>query len=55
MRDLAVDDVTAGFGNLEPLDVLDALAALGNRVIDGILDAGGGRTDQFDFLVGVMF
>jgi hypothetical protein len=34
--------------------MLDALVGFGQRVVDGVFDAAGGRTDQLDFLVRVM-
>jgi hypothetical protein len=42
------------FGDLKPLQVLDALVGLGQGIVDGVLDAGWGRAHQFDFFVGVM-
>jgi hypothetical protein len=38
MRHLAIDDVTAGFGDLEPLQEMDGLGALFDRISDGIVD-----------------
>src|SRR5450830_1966769 len=43
-----------GIEHLEPFQMLDAFAGLGQGIVDGVFDAGGGRTYQFDFLVGVV-
>jgi hypothetical protein len=34
--------------------VLDALVGFGQGIVDRVFDAGGGRANQFDFLVSVM-
>jgi hypothetical protein len=49
-----VDDVTAHLRHFEPLHILDRLAALGQGILYGILYAAGGRSDNFNLLVGVM-
>lgn len=54
MADGAVLDVPAGIHHLEPFQMLDALRRFGEGVVDGVLDAGLGRADQFDLLVGVV-
>jgi len=54
MADGAVLDVPAGIHHLEPFQMLDALRRFGEGVVDGVLDAGLGRADQFDLLVGVL-
>src|SRR5450830_43579 len=43
-----------GIEHIEPFQVLDAFTGLGQGIVDGVFDAGGGRTYQFDFLVGVV-
>jgi hypothetical protein len=53
MRNLAVDDVTAGFHHLEPVQVLERLACLANGIVDGVIGAYGRGTDQFYDLVGM--
>eukprot|EP00388_Colpodella_angusta_P013488 GDKJ01033863.1.p1 GENE.GDKJ01033863.1~~GDKJ01033863.1.p1 ORF type:complete len:106 (-),score=9.96 GDKJ01033863.1:167-484(-) len=54
VRSLAVLDVATGVDHFKPFQVLDALVRFSQRIVDGVLDAAGGRADQFDFLVGVM-
>ena len=53
VRDLAVGDVTAGFGHLEPVDVAHRLVRLGNSLLHRVLDADGRGTGQFQQLVDV--
>ena len=54
MRSLAVLDVAAGLDHFKLFQMFDALVGFGQRVVDGVFDAGGGRADQLDFLVRVM-
>src|SRR5690606_30461700 len=54
MTNLAIDDMSAGLGDLEPFGQAQRLGGLGERVVDRVLDAAGGRADQLDLLVGVM-
>ena len=54
MGDLATFDMAAGLGDLEPAHVLERAARAPDRRLDRILDAGGGRADELDQLVGVL-
>ena len=49
--DLSIFDMAAGFNNLEPPKITQAAARFGERVLDRILDAIGGRAHKFDLLV----
>jgi len=40
VSDVAVFDMTARFHYLEPVDVLDGLAGVGNGITDGVVAAG---------------
>ena len=57
--DLPVSHLTllkmgAGLDNLKPAKVFLGERSFGNSILDGILNAEGGRTDEFDFLIGVI-
>src|SRR5690606_28073706 len=49
-----VDDMSTGTHHLEPLQQAQALAGLGQGILNGILDAGRGGAYQFHQLVGVV-
>ena len=51
---VVVHDMAAGFCHFEPFKVLDAFAGFGQSVLDSVFNGGGGRSDDFDFLVRVM-
>src|SRR5690606_5042600 len=54
VRDLAVGDMAARLGDLEPLDVADRLAGLGDGTLHGVVAARGRRAGELDELVDVM-
>jgi len=53
MGDFSCLEMGAGFDDLQPAEVLIGEGGFGNRIGNGILNAHGGGTDQFDFLVDV--
>ncbi|MNO09899.1 hypothetical protein D3C81_2334190 [compost metagenome] len=46
--------MATGIDHLEPLKMLDALACLGQGVVDRLFNGGRRGADEFDFLVGVV-
>lgn len=54
MRDFAVFDVAAGFLDLEPSHIPHSFGSAGYGGFYGVLDAVGGRADQFDLFVYVV-
>lgn len=53
VSDFLVLDVAAGFYNLDPADVPYRLCRFCDRIVDSLFNAGGRRTDDFDFLIDV--
>lgn len=54
MPDLAVLDVATDLADLEPLDVLQRAAGLGDTVLNRLVDAVARGADDFNLLVRVM-
>src|SRR3954447_17511581 len=52
--DASLLDVAADGDDLEPVDVAQALRRLGDRPVDGVVDAGGRRSRDLDGLVDVI-
>lgn len=52
--DFPIDNVAAGFSDLEPFKVINRAGRLSHRVTDGIVDAVFGRPDDFYQFVGVV-
>jgi hypothetical protein len=54
MRNLVINDMAADLGDFKPTHVADGFSSSIDRIVHGVFDAVGRRTDQLDLFVDVI-